>query len=43
MKVSVRVGEIDPAAEWNEVGARRVALRRVGRPDEVCWGVDVAW
>ena len=28
MKVSVRVGEIDPATERNEVGARQVALTR---------------
>ena len=48
VKVGVRMGEIDPATERDEVGARRVALGRVGGPDEVCRrrrcrGVDVAW
>jgi hypothetical protein len=48
VEVSVRMGEIDPTAEWDQVGASRVTFRRVGRPDEVrrrrgsrC--MDVAW
>ncbi len=42
------MGEIDPATERDEVGARRLALGRVGGSDEVCRrrrcrGVDVTW
>ena len=35
VEVSVRMGEIDPTPEGDEVGASRVTFGRVGRPDEV--------
>ena len=41
VKVGVRMGEIDPATERDEVGARRVALGRVGGPDECVVVEDV--